>query len=275
MRRPFAVRIAAQDASALSDLRLSPGLKICEAGDDLWLQGTLDDRESDAAADDASGESEADKRLDLTLRKLPGADRYWILPDGQLQPMGFRLPRGYLPSGRWLSLRDFLLVVLPLHRWGTAEGIRRHKLQLVRQDSATAAEAPAAPTLLVTRWSTWRSYAIVAPQVRLDRWTFAAAADDRVLIRGAPLPPLPGTRFEVRQRVAVPYGWRWSPAVDPEVVREAAGAGEAELVLLTPQKLYRVSDDAFVHGSRASIRATEAALQAGRSPPGRTGGSHA
>ena len=48
------------------------------------------------------------------------------------------------------------------------------------------------PNLLLTSLSLWTSYGVTAPQVRLDRWHFAVSAKEEVIVRGVPLPPLPG-----------------------------------------------------------------------------------
>ena len=50
------------------------------------------------------------------------------------------------------------------------------------------AEAGAA---LLTTWPQWLAYATAAPEIRLRGLRFAVAADERVLLLGTPLPPIP------------------------------------------------------------------------------------
>ena len=57
-------------------------------------------------------------------------------------------------------------------------------------------------------------------QARLDRWHFAVASDGRVVVRGAPLPPMPGILYCEEEGVAVPVGFAFSPRVESAVVGE-------------------------------------------------------
>ena len=82
-------------------------------------------------------------------------------------------------------------------------------------------------SLLLTQFDLWAAYSIEAPQVRLDRWRFAVAADGRVAVHVHPLPPLPGQRWVEQEGIAVPAGWTWAPAVEAELLRQVFGLATA------------------------------------------------
>jgi hypothetical protein len=103
----------------------------------------------------------------------------------------------------------------------------------------------------------WRDYAVAAPQIRLNCLSFAASDDSQALVRGEPLPPLPGTRFVEVSGVAVPLGWTWWPAVDAEVVRQALGFAEYDLALFTSAgECELIVADDFVRATRSAVRLT-------------------
>ena len=89
--------------------------------------------------------------------------------------------------------------------------------------------------MLLTSLAEWTAYGDTASQVRLDRWHFAVSAKEEVIVRGVPLPPLPGTRLVEEQGVAVPSGWHWSPAVDADVLRSMFKLASHDVLLWTPQ----------------------------------------
>ena len=93
---------------------------------------------------------------------------------------------------------------------------------------------PEKASVLLTSIDRWEAYAVQAPQVRLDRWQFAVAEDGRVLVRGGPLPPLPGGRWVDRKGIAVPAGWQWSPPVEASTVRTVFSLEPGDLALWQP-----------------------------------------
>ncbi len=214
-------------------LRLVPGLSVCERPGEVWLQG------------DAPDES-----LDARLRALPGAQRFAVLPDRQLVATGARVPHGHLPDGPWQPLARWLEVRLRAPGLAGKAG-RRVPVRLVR------CSAEAEPAVLVTTLAAWEAYAVAAPQVRLDRWSFALGAAGEVVVRGSPLPPIPGEAFVEREGVAVPAGWAWEPAVDAAVLRDVLGLCAGDLALLRAGGGWdHVAADSFVRASRSAARAS-------------------
>jgi hypothetical protein len=186
------------------------------------------------------------------------------------------VPCGILPDGPWVPATRWLAVDLPPTALsGVPHGAAT--LRLVRCDAlepgtdeprdGTAANRSAAattePTVLLTTRETFAAYVSTAPLVRLQRVRHAVADDGRVIVRGAPLPPLPGARFVEHAGIAVPVGRSWRPAVEPEVVRTVFGTGVRDLVLWAADdapECVRAED--FVPTTRAAVRATVAGRDA-------------
>jgi hypothetical protein len=242
MSSTWAASLPREEIAALKTLRRGPRLEVCDADSLVWLRG---DR--------------ADERLDRRLRMIPGGRRFAVQGDGQLRPVESHVPVGHLPRGPWTPLAEWLDVDLPTAAW-PGESTDRVPFRLER--SAMSEDASVEPTLLVTSLSAWTAYGRTAPQVRLDRWTFAADRQVRVIVRGLPLPPLRGERFIERGGVAVPVGWRWTPEVDPQVVRdllcrETPHMQPNDLALLFPDGSWEhLASESFVKADRSAIRLT-------------------
>jgi len=229
----WAVRLSAADARGAVRLWRVAGVEVCAVDDSVWLRGR-----------------HLDEVLAFRLRSLPGAQRFSVLPDGQLCSPGARTPRGWLPQGPWMPLSAWLVVEPPVA--GLAGRLEeRIALRLVR--STEVAE----PGAMLTQIAAWQAYVHTAPQVRLDRWRFAAAADGRALVCGQPLPPIPGVRLVDRAGILTPAGWTWSPPVEAVVVRAACGIPAGALLLWHADGRWeRVPGDDLVRATRCAVRQT-------------------
>ena len=235
----WAVRLPSAESQNAVRLWRVPGVEVCAAERFFWLRG-----------------HELEEALELRLRSLAGAERFAVLPDGQLCAPGALVPHGWLPRGPWVALNAWLTVEPPVA--GLAGRLAEQiPLHLVR--SADVAE----PDAILTDIARWESYAGTAPQVRLDRWLFAAAGDGRVLVCGRPVPPIPGLRLVERERILTPAGWTWSPDVEPAIVRSACGLQPGELMLWHENGRWeRIPGDEFIRAARSAVRKTaEAFLQ--------------
>ncbi len=117
------------------------------------------------------------------------------------------------------------------------------------------------PALLETALEQLAAYAQTAPQWRLDRWSFAAAQGGRALVRGLPLPPLPGVRFVEAGGVYLPAGCAWSPAVEPAIVRQLLQLAQGDSAILHPSGSWdRIAADDWVRASRSAFRRTRELL---------------
>ena len=236
----WAICLAKRDADSLGRLWRTAAVEVCRHGDAIWLRGP--------------GPDEA---TDRRLRCVAGARRFTVLNDGQLLPVAARVPHGRLPEGPWVPLRQWAGLDLPTAAMA-ARPDARVPLRLVR----SAAEEET--NILLTTFDRFRDYAVAAPHVRLDCWSFAAADEGRVLIRGTPLPPLPGERFVDHGGVAVPAGWTWSPAVDAPTLCRLLQLEANDLALLGVDGTWqRIAGDDFVRAGRSAIRATAEGLADG------------
>lgn len=218
-------------ARLLAPMRRWSGIEVCEAPPLVWCRvGHLEDEQWEH------------------LRRVPGADRFTVLDDGQLIPAGALVPRGSLPEGAWRPLADWLSFTLPLA--GELDvALSPVALRLVRTSNVRE------PTWLVVSLDAWSAYARVAPQIRLGCWAFVADDRRRVIVRGIPLPPLAGRPFVEQDGIAVPAGWSWSPNLPTDVLREAFCLAEGESVLWE-------SEAAAQHiGARDWVRATRGAVR--------------
>ncbi len=231
MNAAWALRLEPCDdarlVSRLGPLRLRPGLEACADGDGAtWVRGAT--------------ALEHDPELDRLVR-ASGAARFVVDPTGEVRAPGRRLPAGALPAGPWTPLRAWLRPAPGAARTTALPG-GRVTLALRR-----APGPEVEPTALVVARDVFVRWALSAPQVRLARLEVAARADrPAVLVRGAPLPPLPGERLVVTDGVAVPSGWTVWPALDAATLREVLGVGEGDLGVLT------VVDDGAAGGAPTS-----------------------
>jgi hypothetical protein len=133
-------------------------------------------------------------------------------------------------------------------------------LHLVR----VATELPA--TVLLTTARAFAAYAVAAPLVRLRHLRVAASSDGRAVLRGEPLPPLPGQRYAEHEGIAVPCGFGFSPALEPAVVRTLLDISPDDLALFHEDGSYeRIDASSLTRASRGAARATLAALTTGGS----------
>lgn len=232
-------RLSQADAVRLGRVRHRAELEVCEAGGSVWIRA-------------------ADPAEDL-LRELAGltALQFSALPDGQLVEKGRSVPCGYLPKDPWLPLTEWMRVELDVPALGATPA--KVSVQLVRSANVEAAN------VLFTLFADWHSYAVSAPQVRLDRLAFAVNDAGWAVIRGVPLPSIKGTRFVERDGVAVQAGWTWQPPVSSDILAAAMGVANRDLALMHADGSWdHLREDDFVRASRAAVRQSAEELPCGR-----------
>jgi len=232
MTARWIVRLPQAQRAALAQCRLLPGLETAEAGDAIWVRG---------------GElKEAQERL---LRAIPRAEWFRIDVGGELRQEGKRLTSGLLPTLAWRPITEASPVALP--RPGFAgTPLRPAGLELVRSGE------PRTPNLLLVTKEEWSRYVETAPLVRLASWKFAADGAGRILVRGLPLPPLPGERFVEEDGIALPAGWTFALPLSAGVVRDVLGIPRGDIALFASEGTWEhVAERDFVPASRAAVRA--------------------
>lgn len=223
---------------ALASLRLVPTIEIAETPTTLWLRG-----------------QPSDEALELKLSSLPTRERFELLPSNQLRRTGHRVPSAKLPELSWQPLNTWLKVKIPVAALpGTEPG--RIAIQLVRSSDERE------PELLLTTLEEFAGFAKSTAQVRLDRLQFAASADGRVLVRGKPLPPLPGQHFVLQSGFAVAAGFTWKPTVSAEVLARRFDISGGTLVLWNDDgTIVRFHEEQFVPATRSAVVATTKAVE--------------
>ena len=224
----WGTRLPREKGLTLCRFRNHLDMQILEQDDNLWLKG---------------GELQE-------LRALPEATHFQILEDGQLLPLGHRVPLGYLPDGEWTLLRDWIQIQFET---ATLDGDLHRKVELRLIRTPIERES----NLLILTWEEWHDYAVSAPQIRLNRLSFARSSEDRALVRGLPLPPLFGEHWVETCGIAVPAGWTWSPQIETTVIRDLLLFQEGELALLDSEGGWTlVREDDFVRASPSAVRET-------------------
>lgn len=185
--------------------------------------------------------------LDLSLRKAAPVRRYQLRPDQSLVPDGCLLPEGKLPGGPWLPLAA-LVEVAPQTAALAGQVMERAALRIVPGGAASEAN------VLLAALSDWADYADGAPTVRLRPLRFAAGAA-HAIIRGTPLPPIPGLHFVEKEGIAVPCGHTWSPALDAASMRALLRLDADDLALFVADGSWQhVPAAAFIAASRSAVR---------------------
>jgi hypothetical protein len=236
----WAIELDAADASACGMLRHDPGIEACIQQGRLWLRS-----------------KSMNEALAARLLRLPACGRYEVTNSGALVAQGTRVPHGRLPEGTWLALRFWLPLERPPAQSAIAPVlINNVGLTLVRSDSLREAN------VLEVSLRAWTALATEAPAIRLAKWSFAVDNSGTTLVRGTPLPALPGQRLVEEGGVAVNAGLTWFPRVSPDVIREMVGADDTDLIILSdiPNSsgvcCRIIPGDSFVRATRSAVRLT-------------------
>lgn len=231
MNATMAVRMPREQFAQLGAMRTTPGLEACDDGESLWLR-TADPSEETLTE----------------LRSIAVAKLHRVLADGQLIAIDSRVPKGHLPNSGWQSLQSFLRVELPT---AALAGAMPSAVPLKLVPVAETRE----PNVLLVDQHVWRDYAVTASQLRLDRWHFAVSISGEVLVRGTPLPPLPGRRFVEQHGICLPVGFGLSPPVDTKPLAAQYELTDNDLLLwIDDNRRERIPAEHFVRATRAAVR---------------------
>ena len=230
MEFTWAASVDKSHVKHLASLRLQPEIEAGSADDAWWLRGP--------------SSAEVLRRV----RMIPHVQLFHLDTANTLRPWDRLLAVGELPDIEFAPISKLVKPVLPSAGWPAAR-IERVPLSLTRSSRMLPA------SVLITSLQTWKRYAISAPVIRLRRWKFAASTDQRVIIRGEPLPPLTGQQFGETHGVAIPVGWECSPALEGAVLSAVLDADSNGLVLLLDDGMMEIMPAAaFVAATRSAAR---------------------
>lgn len=234
---PWIICLAPADASSLAPLRLTRGIEVAAKDPCIWVRG-----------------SNSDEQLEPLLRALPALARYELLPNNRLRRLELRIPSETLPALPWQPLSTWLRVQMQANS-ARADSINASpqtvSLRIVRSGEERA------PELLLTTLNDWQGFAHRAPEIRLRHLRFAVDSAGNVVVRGCPLPPLPGTQFVACGNIGVKAGFTWQPAVGPEVLaRRLALSPEAIALFHEDGTFTRIEGEQFVPATRSAVRET-------------------
>ena len=228
------LRLHPDSIAALGPHRTQPAWEACIAEDALWLRCP----EADAARTAA----------------LPCTVRFRTNDAGDLVPATGRIAVRRAPHGRWSALVDFLTPQPPRPLLpATVPG--GFAVRLVPSSAEAVAAALLAPLAALTAW------AEDAPRVRRDRLAFAATPDGTAIVRGTPLPAVPGTPLHRRGALLLPCGFDLPAGIATSWVEASLTLPAGALVLVAPDgRWHRVDAEAFVPFSLAALRRTARTL---------------
>jgi hypothetical protein len=223
-----------ESTASLGPHRTRAGWEICEDGPRLWLR-IPDGAESQTAS-------------------LPALARYRIDSRQRLIPLNATLPVGLSPAGPWQPLTEFLSVPPPAP---LLPGRTPGRVDISLSRSSHEVE----PAALLANVDDLLAWANQASRLRLSRLTFAASSDGRVLVRGTPLPPVPGSAHYFQGRLALPCGWELTAPLLPVWVEESLALPTGAIALLLPEGgIEMLGQESFTPLSLAALRRTHEAL---------------
>lgn len=227
----WAICIKPDGVDSLGPLRCMRGLQVCMEDEEIWVRG-----------------ENLETLSSLEVRSLPAVGRYQIDTD-RLLPLGKRLPVGLLPKGPWSPLQEWAEVDMarPLLPGKTLD-----RLAL----SLTPSESPAESNLLITSVEACRVWAEHASALRLARLSIASdLSQQRVLVKGTPLPPLPGARYVINDSVGLPTGYDFDLSISRVDVVSLLRLSPGQCALFEPDGSWSVfNDDDLTAATRSTLR---------------------
>ena len=198
------------------------------------------------------------------LFAIPGAEHFQMHASGPPIPIGGKVPSVEQPEGRWVPIKDWVHVTLPIA--GLEGKVKGVPVRLV------PANAVRPPSLLLCELSDFTEFVLHSTVLRLRDLEFAATREGKLLCRGTPLPSVQGEYWWAEHGLALPAGWTWQPAVDSAVLFESLSTtyvssyedgsydGQFMFLLYPDGRIDVIEADAWCPSTYAAVRATEEAI---------------
>lgn len=189
----------------------------------------------------------------LAVKQIPAKAKY-RLEDDLLFPLEGYTPIGKLPQMEWQPIASFMTVELPTAALpGNIE--KQIPVKLIRT------EEPKDTPFMLMSWENWRNYALQASNIRLQTLSFAVSVKQDVIVKGLPLPPMPGLLFWQNQQILLPAGWNFEHTILAEIFSINYLNGKEEWLLIrSEQEWERIKKKNFINASRSAIRKTQVHL---------------
>lgn len=220
-----------EDQEFLGTIRTFPNLFIATNEKNIWLKGIP--------------MSHANAPI---FQSLPAIESYYLDDENRLFPIGKKTPIGKLVEKEWQPILAYLKIELPTSLL-PGETNNKYEIKLIKIEEIKESAA------LLTSFSTFKKYAEVTSDIRLNRLKYAVAKNEEVLIMGHPLPAIPGKEFWMRNHILLPNGQDFEyPLIAPLLYQKMATKKDG--VILFHNEFMKILSVDFQPATRSSIRET-------------------
>jgi hypothetical protein len=227
-------KLEGKDKESLGTVRCIDGLRAAEDGDHIWLRGisSLDG-------------------MDTRLKQLPVKNTFLTNEKKHLFLPGALTPVDVLKELQWLPLVEFIKVEPPVAAFPGKTG-EKVSVRLVQSGKERKGNA------LLTSLKAWKQYAETAAESRLQSVTFAVSGKDEVMVRGCPLPPLPGKEYWEAEDLLIPAGYDFELSMMSAFISKKLNENRNLLIVFdTEGGWQKIEKEYFVAGKRSAIRSTK------------------
>lgn len=229
-RRDYLVQVPRSGIDGLARLRAVNDLFVFDTDEFLWVKST------------------DENKAKVLLMSLQGR-HFRIDEQNKLYAGNDLLASGRLPNPRWIPIREWLSFSPPPSKW---PGHHKEDARLTLAVSDNVRECFG----MLTTIEALSAFAESTLELRFQHLKFAMKTDKKIFIRGTPLPPIPGRRFQIIDDIAVPAGLCWTPAVDASTVRQAFGSPEGTILWQESFHWELIPNDDFTAVTRSAVRAS-------------------
>jgi hypothetical protein len=228
--------LSAQHAASLGSVRTFPGLMAATDKEQVWVRGIPPGKPA------------------VKISLLPAMKTYFMDEEERLFEQGTLTPTAMLPALEWQPLVSFIKVTLPVSALPGVMG-KPQRVKLARHSHMLES------TALLTTLEAWEAYATHAPLVRLQHLYFAVSENYEVLIVGAPLAPLPGRAYTLKNNILLPVGYDFDPPVIAELVAAELNPDNDGILLFHHSGQWeKIKLDCFVPATRSAVRLTNSTI---------------
>jgi hypothetical protein len=228
--------LAKKDKDALGAVRCHPDVRAATDGNFIWVRGFP-----------------VSENIDLKIRQLPALHTFYLGEDDQLFPPGALTPVQKLKRLPWISLQAFVPIEIPVAAYpGRLQ--TKHTIRLIPSENSHEGSA------LLTDLAEWRKYAETAPLSRLKRLKFAVSDENKVVILGKPIAPIPGKELWMRDGILLPCGFDFEiPVISAFVSKKLNPDNDSVLVFEKDNHWEKIPLNYFIEGKRSAVRMTKGA----------------